>query len=80
MSETGHRTRKSASEPKPARPLAPDHAEQEMAAYVGREELQSINDELGTVNQELKGKVEELGRANSDLHVLMDASAIATIF
>jgi len=51
-----------------------------MAAYVGREELQSINDELGTVNQELKGKVEELGRANSDLHVLMGANAIATIF
>ncbi|HVG05286.1 MAG TPA: CheR family methyltransferase, partial [Burkholderiaceae bacterium] len=45
-----------------------------------REELQSINEELGTVNQELKNKVEELGRANTDLHVLMGANAIATIF
>ena len=45
-----------------------------------REELQSINEELGTVNVELKNKVEELGRANSDLHVLMGANAIATIF
>ncbi len=51
-----------------------------MAAYVGREELQSVDEELGTVNQELKSKVEELGRANSDLHVLMGANAIATIF
>ncbi len=46
----------------------------------GREELQSINEELTTVNQELKGKVEELGQANSDLHNLMGATAIATVF
>src|SRR5262249_30026232 len=45
-----------------------------------REELQSINEELTTVNQELKSKVEELGHANSDLHNLMSATAIATIF
>jgi two-component system CheB/CheR fusion protein len=46
----------------------------------GREELQSINEELTTVNQELKSKVDELGHANSDMHNLMDATAIATIF
>ena len=46
----------------------------------GREELQSINEEVITINLELKGKVEELGRANSDLHNLMAATKIATIF
>ena len=45
-----------------------------------REELQSINEELTTVNQELKNKLEELGHANSDMHNLMDATAIATVF
>jgi two-component system CheB/CheR fusion protein len=45
-----------------------------------REELQSINEELTTVNQELKGKVDDLSRANSDIHNLMDATAIATVF
>ena len=45
-----------------------------------REELQSINEELTTVNQELKSKVDELGQSNSDLHNLMGATAIATIF
>ena len=45
-----------------------------------REELQSINEELATVNLELKNKVDELGHSNSDLHVLMAATAIATIF
>jgi two-component system CheB/CheR fusion protein len=45
-----------------------------------REELQSINEELTTVNLELKSKVDELAHANSDLHNLMNATAIATIF
>lgn len=45
-----------------------------------REELQSINEELTTVNAELKHKVDELGHANSDMHNLMDATAIATVF
>jgi two-component system CheB/CheR fusion protein len=45
-----------------------------------REELQSINEELTTVNTELKSKVDELGHANSDMHNLMDATAIATVF
>ncbi|HSH92253.1 MAG TPA: PAS domain S-box protein, partial [Ramlibacter sp.] len=46
----------------------------------GREELQSINEELSTVNQELKGKVDELAHANSDMHNLMNATAIAIVF
>ncbi len=45
-----------------------------------REELQSLNEELGTVNAELKHNVEEVGQANSDLHNLMNATAIATVF
>ncbi len=45
-----------------------------------REEPQSINEELNTVNQELKSKVDGLGRSSSDLHNLMDATAIATLF
>jgi two-component system CheB/CheR fusion protein len=45
-----------------------------------REELQSINEELTTVNQELKSKVDQLSHANSDMHNLMDATAIATVF
>ena len=45
-----------------------------------REELQSINEELTTVNSELKSKVDELGHLNSDLHNLMGATAIATVF
>jgi len=45
-----------------------------------REELQSINEELTTVNHELKSKVDELAHANSDMHNLMDATAIATVF
>jgi two-component system, chemotaxis family, CheB/CheR fusion protein len=45
-----------------------------------REELQSINEELRTVNQELKSNVAELAQANADLHNLMTATAIATVF
>jgi two-component system, chemotaxis family, CheB/CheR fusion protein len=45
-----------------------------------REELQSINEELRTVNQELKSNVEELAQANADLHNLMAATEIATVF
>jgi two-component system CheB/CheR fusion protein len=45
-----------------------------------REELQSINEELTTVNHELKNSVDKLGAANSDLHNLMGATAIATVF
>lgn len=45
-----------------------------------REELQSINEELTTVNNELKSSVDQLSHANSDMHNLMDATAIATVF
>ncbi|MBE7210563.1 MAG: PAS domain S-box protein [Gluconacetobacter diazotrophicus] len=45
-----------------------------------REELQSLNEELTTVNSELKGKVEEIGHSNSDLHNLINATDIATVF
>jgi two-component system CheB/CheR fusion protein len=45
-----------------------------------REELCSINEELRTVNQELENRVEEVGRANNDLHNLMASTNIATIF
>jgi two-component system, chemotaxis family, CheB/CheR fusion protein len=45
-----------------------------------REELQSINEELITVNHELKSKVDELALSNSDLHNLMNATEIATVF
>lgn len=47
---------------------------------IGREELQSINEELTTVNHELKLKVDQLGQSNSDMHNLMDATALAIIF
>ena len=45
-----------------------------------REELQAINEELTTVNAELKARVDELGHSNSDLHNLMAATNIATVF
>jgi len=44
------------------------------------EELQAMNEELTTVNYELKSKVDELGHSNGDMHNLMDATAIATVF
>ena len=45
-----------------------------------REELQSLNEELTTVNAELKVRVEEIGHSNNDLHNLMNATDIATVF
>src|SRR5262249_29132467 len=46
----------------------------------GKEELQSVNEELTTVNQEYREKIEEVGRANSDLQNLMASTDIGTIF
>lgn len=46
----------------------------------GKEELQSINEELFTTNAELKFKIDELGRANSDLLNLMAATDVGVIF
>ncbi|RZT42489.1 CheR family methyltransferase [Cupriavidus agavae] len=45
-----------------------------------KEELQSINEELTTVNAELKSKVEETSKINDDLHNLITANDIGTIF
>ena len=45
-----------------------------------REELQSVNEELTTVNQDYREKIEELGRANSNLRNLMASTDIGTIF
>lgn len=45
-----------------------------------KEELQSINEELQTVNAELNARVEELGRANSDISNLLESTQIATVF
>ncbi len=45
-----------------------------------KEELQSVNEELSTVNQEYREKIDEVGRANSDLQNLMASTDIGTIF
>ncbi len=45
-----------------------------------KEELQSVNEELTTVNGELAHRVQELGRANSDLKNLLESTQIATVF
>jgi len=42
--------------------------------------MQSLNEELNTINAELTAKVEELDRANSDLRNLFVATRIATVF
>ena len=45
-----------------------------------KEEYQSLNEELETVNAELRGKLEDLDRANSDLENLLESIQIASIF
>ena len=45
-----------------------------------KEELQSVNEELQTVNGELAHRVADLGRSNSDLKNLLEATQIATLF
>jgi two-component system CheB/CheR fusion protein len=45
-----------------------------------REEMQSINEELATVNTELQAKVAELSRANNDMNNLLAGTEIATVF
>lgn len=47
---------------------------------VSREEVESANEELMTLNQELEAKIERLNRVNADLHNLMEATDIATLF
>jgi two-component system, chemotaxis family, CheB/CheR fusion protein len=45
-----------------------------------KEELQSVNEELTTVNAELKHKVDEVSDSNNDLHNLLVATDIGTLF
>ncbi|MEX2386572.1 MAG: CheR family methyltransferase, partial [Phycisphaeraceae bacterium] len=45
-----------------------------------KEEMQSMNEELTTVNQENLQKVEELDQLSSDLHNLLTATHLATVF
>jgi two-component system CheB/CheR fusion protein len=45
-----------------------------------KEELQSVNEELQTVNGELAHRVQDLGKANSDLKNLLESTQIATVF
>lgn len=45
-----------------------------------KEEMQSMNEELTTLNQENRQKVLELDELSSDLHNLLTATDIATIF
>ncbi len=45
-----------------------------------KEELQSTNEELATVNAELQNKVDEFSKANDDIHNLLAATEIASLF
>jgi two-component system, chemotaxis family, CheB/CheR fusion protein len=46
-----------------------------------KQELQSVNEELTTVKHEYREKIDEVGRANSDLqNLLMASTDIGTIF
>ncbi len=45
-----------------------------------KEEMQSLNEELNTVNAELNGKIAELSHANDDMHNLLNAIDVASIF
>jgi two-component system CheB/CheR fusion protein len=42
--------------------------------------MQSMNEELHTVNNELQAKVDELSRASSDMKNLLNSTDIATLF
>lgn len=45
-----------------------------------KEEAQAVNEELGALNAELREKIDEVGRANSDLQNLLASTRIATLF
>lgn len=49
-------------------------------AESGWEELQSNNEELSTLNAELKARLEETGSANDDLNNLIGSVDLATVF
>jgi two-component system CheB/CheR fusion protein len=42
--------------------------------------MQSLNEELQTLNAELQAKVDELSRASNDMKNLLDSTDIATLF
>ncbi len=42
--------------------------------------MQSLNEELQTVNHELQSKVDELSRSNNDMKNLLNSTDIATLF
>jgi two-component system, chemotaxis family, CheB/CheR fusion protein len=42
--------------------------------------MQSLNEELSTVNVELQAKVEELSRATDDMQNLLNSTQVATVF
>jgi len=42
--------------------------------------MQSLNEELQTVNHELQAKVDELSQANNDMKNLLNSTDIATLF
>ena len=42
--------------------------------------MQSVNEEIQTINVELKQKIDELAVANSDLQNLITSTDLATIF
>src|SRR5215468_3973912 len=42
--------------------------------------MQSMNEELQTVNQELQVKVDELSRSNNDMKNLLNSTDVATLF
>lgn len=65
----------------PPEQLSPEElAERLYQAESGCEELQSHNEELATVNAELKARLEDTGRANDDLSNLIASVDLATIF
>jgi PAS domain S-box-containing protein len=45
-----------------------------------KEELESMNEELNTVNSEQEARMEALGRANDDMKNLLNSIRVATIF
>lgn len=64
----------------PAADLVPEYLLVTLELHPLPTELKVSNDHLAIANLELKDKVDELAQSNSDLDVLMAASAIATIF
>jgi chemotaxis methyl-accepting protein methylase/GAF domain-containing protein len=63
------------------RHLSDDELRERLAqAESGCEELQSHNEELSTVNAELKARLDDTGRANDDLANLIASVDLATVF